>query len=177
MATRMDELKPNKIIGDSKGTMERLLDEIGFDPDSKAPKVFTLRIPILEQGSDRSHMASTDRMWIFINTYGPESGENKLHAHTNEDHSFIVLQGKARFVGPNGESTELEKNQGIMLPRSALYTFRAVGGPLILLRLGCIVDADKSPWLRETGSGDHLLGNAAENGQIATVFKKGAFFE
>lgn len=177
MSTTVSEPKPNKIIGDSRGTMERLLDEIGFDPASKAPQTFTLRIPILEQGSDRSHMASTDRMWVFINTYGPESGENKLHAHTNEDHTFIVLQGKARFVGPAGETAELEKNQGIMLPRGALYTFRAIGGPLILLRVGCVVDSDRSPWERGTESGEHLLGNARENGQIATVFRKDTFFE
>lgn len=168
--------KANKIIGDTKGTMERLLGEIGFDPASKAPQTFTLRIPILEQGSDRAHMASTDRMWIFINTYGPDSGENQLHTHTNEDHVFIVLQGKARFSGPNGETTELERNQGIMLPRCSLYTFRAVGGPLILLRVGCVVDPTQSPWLRETGTGESLLGNAKENGQIETVFKQGVFF-
>jgi mannose-6-phosphate isomerase-like protein (cupin superfamily) len=169
--------KATKIIGDKVGTMERVLGGIGFDPAAKKPAVFKMRAPILKQGNDRAYMAATDRMWVFVNTYGPDSGENQLHTHTNEDHTFIVLQGKARFFGPKGEETVLERNQGIMLPRGSLYTFKAVGGPLILLRVGCVVDAAKSPWGRETADGRTMLGNAKENGQIETVFEDGAFFE
>lgn len=97
----------NKIVGDTIGTMERVLGETGFDPKRKKPSTFKLRSPILKQGNDRTYMAATDRMWVFVNTYGPDGGENKLHTHTNEDHTFIVLQGKARFFGPNGEETLL----------------------------------------------------------------------
>lgn len=169
--------KTTKIIGDSVGTMERVLGGAKFDPNAKKPTVFKMRSPILKQGNDRTYMAATDRMWVFVNTYGPESGENQIHTHTNEDHSFIVLQGTAKFFGPNGEETVIDRNGGIMLPRGTLYTFRAVGGPLILLRVGCVVDAEKSPWGRQTPDGKTMLGNAKENGQLPVVFEDGAFFE
>jgi mannose-6-phosphate isomerase-like protein (cupin superfamily) len=166
-----------KIIGDSVGTMERVLGATGFDPDRKKPSTFKLHSPILKQGNDRTYMAATDRMWVFVNTYGPDGGENKLHTHTNEDHTFIVLQGKARFYGPNGEETLLDRNEGIMLPRGTLYTFRAVDGPLVLLRVGCVVDAGTSPWGRTTANGKTLLGNAKENGQIETIVDESAVYE
>ncbi len=168
----------NKIVGDSTGTMERVLKDSGFDPDARKPQLFKLSAPILERGNDRTYMASTDKMWIFVNTYGPEDGENKLHTHTNEDHSFIVLQGRARFKGPNGEIAELARNQGIMLPRGALYTFRAMDNqPLVLLRVGCHVDAAKSPWGRTTADGQDVLGNSKDNNAVETVARPGVYFE
>lgn len=167
-----------RIVGDKTGTMERVLNDIGFDPHSKKPQLFTLRAPILERGNDRSYMASTDKMWVFVNTYGPRDGENKLHAHTNEDHTFIVLQGRARFTGPNGEVAELARHQGIMLPRGTFYTFRALDDqPLILLRVGCQVDAAESPWGRVTPDGAQVYGNSPENNAVPAVVKPGAFFE
>jgi mannose-6-phosphate isomerase-like protein (cupin superfamily) len=171
--------KANKIIGDKLGTMDRMLggDRGKFDPNAKKPEVFKLRTPILKQGNDRTYMAATDRMWVFINTYGPNSGENQLHTHVNEDHTFIVLQGKARFFGPQGEEVLLTANEGIMLPRGTVYTFCAEDGPLVLLRFGCVVDASKTPFGRVDVNGQPLLGNAAENGQIPIVFEDGAFYE
>lgn len=166
-----------KIVGDKTGTMERVLGDIGFDPAAHKPQLFTLSAPILERGNDRSYMASTDKMWVFVNTYGPQDGENKLHTHTNEDHSFIVLQGRARFTGPNGEIAELAKHQGIMLPRGTFYTFRAMDDqPLILLRVGCLGDGDKSPWGRTTLDGQQVLGNSHDNNSVEPVAKPGAFF-
>jgi mannose-6-phosphate isomerase-like protein (cupin superfamily) len=166
-----------KIVGDSTGTMERVLKDGNFDPEAHKPQLFKLTAPILERGNDRTYMAATDKMWIFVNTYGPKDGENKLH-HTNEDHSFIVLQGRARFTGPNGEIAELAKHEGIMLPRGIVYTFCAMDDqPLVLLRVGCHVDADKSPWGRTTPDGAQVFGNSKENNSVQPVAKPGAFFE
>lgn len=167
-----------KIVGDKTGTMERVLNEVGFDPNAKKPQLFKLRAPILERGNDRTYMASTDKMWVFVNTYGPEDGENKLHSHTNEDHTFIVLQGRARFQGRNGEIAILAKNEGIMLPRGTFYTFRALDNqPLILLRVGCQVDGGKSPWGRITPDGAQVYGNSKDNNAVEPVAKPGVFFE
>lgn len=177
MADTTEKLKPTKILGDTVGTMERVLGDGPFDPDARKPSTFKLRSPILKEGNDRTHMASTDRMWVFVNTYGPNSGENQLHTHANEDHTFIVLQGKARFFGPNGEETLLSRNEGIMLPRNTLYTFRSVDGPLVLLRVGCVVDSSKTPFGRLDVNGQKLLGNSVENGQIPIVFEDGVFYE
>jgi hypothetical protein len=78
--------KPTKIIDDSVGTMERVLGETKFDPDAKKPTVFNMRSPIPKQGNDRNYMAVTDRMWVFVNTYGPKSGKNQIHTHQRRSH-------------------------------------------------------------------------------------------
>lgn len=169
--------EPDHVIDAPTGTMERLMGKIGFDPDSKKPTVFTMESPIPERGNDRTYLAHTDRMWLFLNVYGPDDGENKLHTHTNEDHAFVVLDGTAVFEGPNGETTEVVKHQGIMLPRNSLYTFHAGNHePLVMLRVGAVVDADRSPYGRELADGTPMIGNSSENNAIPCVFKPGAFF-
>lgn len=168
---------PDHVVDAPTGTMERLMSRIGFDPDAKKPTTFTMESPLPEQGNDRTYMAHTDRMSIFLNAYSPDDGENKLHTHTNEDHAFIVLMGEVEFVGPNGEKTHLRQNQGIMLPRGCLYTFTAAGGqPLVMLRVGATVDANKSPHGRVLADGSPLIGNSSENNAIPCRFKPGAFF-
>lgn len=169
--------EPDRVVDAPTGTMERLMTSIGFDPDAKKPSTFTMESPLPEKGNDRTYMAHTDRMSIFLNVYGPEDGENKLHTHTNEDHAFIVLMGEAEFVGPNGEKTKLRKNQGIMLPRNCLYTFSAQNGePLVMLRVGATVDPDKSAHERELADGTPMIGSASGNNSIPCEFKPGAFF-
>jgi quercetin dioxygenase-like cupin family protein len=37
-------------------------------------------------------------MWVVLKTYAAD-GENGLHAHPSEDHTFVVLQGEAPFMG------------------------------------------------------------------------------
>lgn len=168
---------PDHVIDAPTGTMERLMGKIGFDPDAKRPSVFTMESPIPQQGNDRTYMAHTDRLSIFLNVYSPEDGENILHTHTNEDHAFVVLMGAAEFVGPGGEKSMVRKNQGIMLPRNCLYTFTAAGGePLVMLRVGATVDPSRSPYGRELADGTPMIGNSSENNAIQCVFKPGAFF-
>lgn len=170
--------KPSRIVGDKTGTMERVLGETKFDPESNKPTVFKMRAPLPKQGNDRTLLAATDKMWLFLNTYAPEGGENRLHAHTTEDHVFIVLQGRARFEGPNGEIAELGRNEGINLPRGTLYTFCATGGEhLVLLRVGCAAYDGRAPFDRVTEDGTPLFGNAKENNQVETIFEDDLIFE
>ncbi|MGY9005664.1 MAG: cupin domain-containing protein [Alphaproteobacteria bacterium] len=169
--------EPDRKVDGETGTMERLLTKIGFDPKSEKPTVFTLESPIPEQGNDRTYMAHTDKMSIFLNVYGPNDGENRVHTHANEDHSFIVLQGTACFEGPNGEIAELRQNQGIMLPRNSFYTFHAGNNaPLVLLRVGATVDSDQSLHVRQTEDGEDVVGSSSKNNSVPCVFKEGAFF-
>jgi quercetin dioxygenase-like cupin family protein len=169
--------KPTSVIDAPTGTMERVLNQKGFDPELRAPTVFTMESPIPEAGSDRTYLAHTDQVNLFLNVYGPKDGENRIHAHTNEDHAFIVLQGAAEFHGPDGEVAKLHKNQGIMLPRGAFYTFCALpGDPLVLLRVGAPVDPQKSAYARIVEDGTEVIGSSGDNNAIPCVFKTGAFF-
>ncbi len=173
----MTEIKVPETTGDTEDTidaptsaMHRQILKMGFDPDVHKPQLFRMRARLPKAGRAQAMLATTDRMWLNIKTYAAD-GENKLHTHTNEDHAFIVLQGKARFFGPDGEETVLERNEGIMLPRGTLYSFMAEGGePLAVLRVGCVVDAARDPWAREDAKGRPMLGNAKENNTVETEF-------
>jgi mannose-6-phosphate isomerase-like protein (cupin superfamily) len=169
--------RPNRVVDSPLGTTERLLNEAGFDPDKPKATVFTMESPLPEQGNDRTYLSHTDKMWLFLTVHAPENGENKMHTHYNEDHSFVVLQGEAVFSGPNGEVARLRKNQGIMLPRGTYYTFYAANNePLAMLRIGCVVDPTVNAHGRRTSDGEEITGNSAANNAVPTVFKPGAFF-
>jgi mannose-6-phosphate isomerase-like protein (cupin superfamily) len=169
--------EPDHLLDQPTGTMERLLGKIGFDAEAKRPTVFTMESPIPEQGNDRTYLAHTDRLTVFLNVYSPNDGENKLPTHTNEDHAFIVLQGAAEFVGPNDEKMMVNTHQGIMVPRNCLYTFMAANNEaLVMIRVGATVDADKSLYGRVLEDGTPLIGNSKENNTVPCVFKPGAFF-
>lgn len=160
----------SETIDANTSAMQRSIAAMGIDPNAKKPQFFRMKAQLPKKGRAQAMLATTDRMWMAIKTYAAD-GENKLHTHTNEDHSFIVLQGRARFYGPNGESTLLTRNEGIMLPRGTIYSFMAEGGePLVVLRTGCVVDAGESPWAREDDKGNSMLGNAKENNTVKTEF-------
>ena len=136
----------------------------------KNPQIFRMRSKLPKQGRAEALLGATDRMWIALKTYA-EGGENTLHNHSNEDHTFIVLQGKARFFGHKGESVVLGRNEGILLPRGSYYRFRTEGDePLVVLRMGCVVDAADSPWQRYALDGTRIYGNDAENKTVVTEF-------
>jgi mannose-6-phosphate isomerase-like protein (cupin superfamily) len=103
-------------------------------------QVFRLRTPLLSQGRSHTILASTEgdtgAMNIAIKCYA-EGGENEFHSHAKEDHTFIVLQGRARFYQPGQPAHEFGRNEGILLPAGALYKFEVASTePLVLLRVG-----------------------------------------
>jgi mannose-6-phosphate isomerase-like protein (cupin superfamily) len=101
-----------------------------------SPEVFTLRAPLLESGNMDTPLYTTESMWAHVKVYA-EGGENDLHAHPLEEHSFIVLDGEATFVDGDGKETQVGRNEGILLPKGALYRFCNTGtGNLVMLRIG-----------------------------------------
>ena len=64
--------------------------------------VFSMRnLPLLEQGTTYDPLATAENLWVSVKVYA-SGGENALHSHGGEDHSFIVLQGKANFTFADG---------------------------------------------------------------------------
>src|SRR3954470_7336721 len=63
------------------------------------PTFFRLEAQLPQQGRTDTPMAASDKMWVVLKTYAAD-GENGLHAHPNEDHTFVVLQGKATLCEP-----------------------------------------------------------------------------
>jgi mannose-6-phosphate isomerase-like protein (cupin superfamily) len=64
------------------------------------PAFFKLEAQLPQQGRTDTPLAASDKMGVVLKTYAAD-GENGLHAHPNEDHTFVVLQGEATFYGPN----------------------------------------------------------------------------
>src|SRR5262245_20893827 len=87
---------------------------------------YRLRAPLLSQGRMDTVMAETDNMQVRLKVYA-QGGENALHTHLDQDHTFVILQGEARFWDETGESKVYGRNEGIMLPRGAFYRFESCG--------------------------------------------------
>ncbi len=106
---------------------------------AKAPpkaQVFSLKTPLLSEGRSNEVVAQTDLLKLRVKVYA-EGGENGLHTHHDEDHSFVVLQGQATFRDETDAATVVNKYEGIMLPKGAFYYFQSSGDEnLVLLRVG-----------------------------------------
>jgi mannose-6-phosphate isomerase-like protein (cupin superfamily) len=102
-----------------------------------ADGVFNLRTELLKQGLTTDTRAKTDRLTVTIKAYA-NGGENLFHAHSAEDHAFVVLSGEATFHLETDENVKvLGQYEGIMLPKDKSYKFQSTGeGNLIMLRVG-----------------------------------------
>ena len=87
------------------------------------PAFFKLEAQLPQQGRTDTPLAASDKMWVVLKTYAAD-GENGLHAHPNEDHTFVVLQGEATFYGPNDRARTIGKNEWVLLPHGTFYLER-----------------------------------------------------
>ncbi len=98
-------------------------------------KTFELKTPTLKQGTSHMNLAGTDLMGIALKVYA-EGGENSLHTHPGEDHSFIVLDGEMTLYDKDEKTTVLKRGEGIMIPSGWYYWFKSSGEkPLTFLKL------------------------------------------
>jgi mannose-6-phosphate isomerase-like protein (cupin superfamily) len=153
---------------------------------SRKAQTFRLRTQLLEQGRSHTILASSrgpdGAMNVAIKCYAG-GGENEFHAHAAEDHTFIVLQGRAVFYQPDMAAQELGRNEGILLPAGAYYKFEAVSDePLVLLRVGNVwqpmqgsVEAAASQ--RVGTDGAELPSHSAANKHQTGVPIEGAYYE
>ncbi len=107
-----------------------------------AVQFFSLKSQLLTQGSHTTYVAQSDLLSLAVKIYAA-GGENKMHMHPEEDHSFIVLQGQATFhVGTDDNIKIVNANEGVMLPAGTCYWFlSSMPENLVMIRIG----AAKSP--------------------------------
>jgi mannose-6-phosphate isomerase-like protein (cupin superfamily) len=151
-----------------------------------AAQTFRLRTALLKKGRTHRILAATRgaerSMNIAIKCYA-EGGENEFHTHSNEDHTFIVLQGRAVFHQPDRPSQELGRNEGILMPAGAFYKFESVGGePLVLLRVGNAYQpvegsTEAAGSIRIGRDGTPLPAHSKANKHVDGVPIEGAFYE
>ena len=140
------------------------------------PSVFKVKGKLLDQGRTDTPLATTDDLTIRLKIYA-SGGENELHAHPFEDHSFILLQGSAKFYGPEGETIELGPYEGIMLPKGNLYWFNATSEePLVMLRIGNPNHSKMGTPNRINAEGNEMRGDSEENKAVPIIFKDDEYF-
>jgi mannose-6-phosphate isomerase-like protein (cupin superfamily) len=100
-------------------------------------QIFNLTTPYLLQGITSEERARSELLTVLIKVYA-SGGENRMHAHVLEDHSFIVLEGEATFRLETEDNIHvLKPYQGVMLPKGTYYRFESTGqGNLVMLRVG-----------------------------------------
>lgn len=145
--------------------------------ETDKPTLFSMKAQMLEQGRTDTVLACTEDLSVRLKVYA-SGGENELHAHPDEDHVFVILQGSARFYGPDGEIQDVEANQGFMMPRGLLYRFHATSTDecLVMLRVGTPNFQKQARDDRVGREGKPQVGDSAENKQVPVVFRDGVFF-
>ncbi|MEX2455505.1 MAG: cupin domain-containing protein [Rhodospirillaceae bacterium] len=170
MATATREIVPPAIGSDEIRRRQLALAE------NAKPAVFNVAGQLLARGRTDTPLAATEDMSIRLKIYA-EGGENELHAHPGEDHSFIVLQGRVRFYDPDGGETVLGADQGIMLPKGTLYRFTAIEGePLVMLRIGTPNFRKLPEPDRIDADGNPMRGDSKENRSVPAEFLEGRFY-
>jgi len=141
------------------------------------PQTYTFAIKgnYLSQGRVNIDLAKEDVLWLSLKV-NAEGGENAPHAHSNEEHAFIVLEGEVTFFNEKNEGTILHKYEGIMIPRDAVYRYLNTGGAnLFLLRVGAKIGSqDGETRLRPDGT--PLPAFTAENHHVDGVPIPGKVF-
>jgi mannose-6-phosphate isomerase-like protein (cupin superfamily) len=141
--------------------------------ETPRPQIFDLKIPLLKKGRSHKVVARTDIMSVAMKCYA-EGGENTLHTHLEEDHVFVVLDGRARFYDGTGKVATLGKHQAILAPKGWYYRFETCGDqPLVILRFGAYV----KPSTRVGLDGREMPPDSVENKHQDPVLLPGAYFE
>lgn len=138
-------------------------------------QVYDMRTPYLKQGRTTDMRAKTDLMTVMVKVYA-EGGENTLHYHSTEDHTFFVLEGQATFHLGEYENTKVVNlHEGVMLPRGARYCFESSGGGnLVMIRVGATPPGPRNE--RMAPDGHAMPGDSLENKSVERIEKPGKQF-
>ena len=109
-----------------------------------AAKVFTYLNDEIGAGTGDCVLPGSDELAGVIKRYA-EGGENKMHCHPTEDHTFYVLQGEATFrIDSDDNIVVLGEREGVYLPKGTYYWFLSSGNrKLIMIRVGTEQGSDR----------------------------------
>ncbi len=152
-------------------------DQMADMAQRTTPSFFHIRAQLPRTGRTNQVLGASRHLNVVLKTYA-SGGENELHAHTNEDHLFVVLQGGATFYGPNGETREVGRNDCVLIPAGSLYRFIAhEAEPLVLLRVGAAIDPDGDLLARIDADGKPMDGYSKANLDTGYVLHENRWFE
>ena len=143
-----------------------------IDPTEKPrTQKFSLRTPYMKQGRITQLVAETENMWIHTKI-NYEGGENEIHTHLDEDHSFIVLEGQMSVFDEKGNEIKVEKHQGVMIPRGAYYRYLNTGPEnLVVIRIGAGIKGKPQGGveMRVRPDGKPLIASSEENKTVEPI--------
>jgi mannose-6-phosphate isomerase-like protein (cupin superfamily) len=149
------------------------------DADTRShemPQALSLRTQLLSAGHSKTLLAKTDLVTFHVHCYGPKGGENGLHAHVEEDHIFVVLQGELQFRGLDGALPPVGKHQALFLSKGCYYSFaNETQEPAIVIRFGA--SAEKGEGRRLDPDLKPLEGRSHLKQAPKPVLIEGKFFE
>lgn len=141
------------------------------------PSFFHIRARLPRQGRTNQVLGASPCMNVVLKTYAG-GGENEIHAHTNEDHVFVVLQGGATFFGPRGETRRVARNDCVLVPAGAFYAFQAdEAEPLVMLRVGAALDPATDVLARVDAQGQPFDGYSEKNREVPAILSENRIFE
>lgn len=140
--------------------------------------VYSLKTPYMKQGRVTQLVAETENMWIHTKI-NAEGGENEIHCHLDEDHSFVVLEGQMSVFDEKGNEMSVKQYQGVMIPKGAYYRYLNTGsGNLVVLRIGAGIKGQPQGGeeMRVRPDGRPLPSGAIENKTLPPIEMPGKFF-
>ncbi len=141
------------------------------------PSFFHMGAKLPKVGRTNQVLGASRLMNVVLKTYA-SGGENEIHAHPNEDHLFVVLQGGAVFFGPNGEAREVFKNDCVLVPNGALYRFTAKEEEsLVMLRVGAALDPDADILARVDINNQPFDGYSEKNKEVPYELHENRWFD
>ena len=142
------------------------------EPEAKPrTQKFSLRTPYMKQGRITQLVAETENLWIHTKI-NYEGGENEIHTHLDEDHSFIVLEGQMSVFDEKGNEIKVGKHQGVMIPKGAYYRYLNTGSEnLVVIRVGAGIKGQPQGGveMRVRPDGKPLLSSSEENKTVPPV--------
>ena len=109
-----------------------------------AVKVFTFLSDEILAGEGDIVLPGSDDLSGVVKRYAA-GGENRMHMHPTEDHTFYILQGEGTFHFEKDENVVVAgQYDAIFLPRGSSYWFESSGtDKLIILRTGTQTGSDR----------------------------------
>lgn len=140
--------------------------------------VYSLKTPYMKQGRVTQLVAETENMWIHTKI-NAEGGENEIHCHLDEDHSFVVLEGQMSVFDEKDNEMSVKQYQGVMIPKGTYYRYLNTGsGNLVVLRIGAGIKGQPQGGeeMRVRPDGRPLPSGSIENKTLPPIEMPGKFF-
>jgi len=128
-----------------------------------AAKVFTFLNDVILAGTGDILLPGSERLSGVIKRYSV-GGENRMHTHPSEDHTFYILQGQGSFRFEKDENIVVaNRYDAVHLPAGTGYWFESTGDEkLIILRTGTepgsdrIIEGRLVPSQRTMANAEHI---------------------